>query len=106
MYTNAIKSINIKYMVHKDENKNNNRAAATLPTYGPDGTEYVTVGFMMQFKIDLLEILGMRFNDIENKYEMLEKDVRKTNKRVDVLISQNALEHHDFDVRITASSAI
>jgi hypothetical protein len=37
---------------------------------------------------------------------MLEKDVRKTNKRVDTLVSQNALEHHDFDVRITALSAI
>jgi len=36
----------------------------------------------------------------------LEKDVRKTNKRVDAFISQNALEHHDFDVRITASSVI
>lgn len=92
-------------MVHKDENRNNSNAS-TLPACGPDGTEYVTVGFMMQFKTDLLEILGMRFNDIENKYEMLEKDVRKTNKRVDALISQNALEHHDFDVRITASSAI
>lgn len=93
-------------MVHKDENKNNNNVPSTLPPYGPDGTEYVTVGFMMQFKTDLLEILGMRFNDVENKYEMLERDVRKTNKRVDALISQNALEHHDFDVRITASSSI
>jgi hypothetical protein len=92
-------------MVHKDEKRNNN-TASTLPVYGPDGTEYVTVGFMMQFKSDLLEILGMRFNDVENKYEMLEKDVRKTNKRVDTLVSQNALEHHDFDVRITALSAI
>ncbi|MDQ5911975.1 MAG: hypothetical protein QG568_188 [Patescibacteria group bacterium] len=93
-------------MVHKDENRNSKSTTATFPAYGPDGTEYVTVGFMMQFKTDLLEILGMRFNDIENKYEMLEKDVRKTNKRVDTLISQNALEHHDFDVRITASSSI
>ncbi|MBP6974344.1 MAG: hypothetical protein KBB54_00155 [Candidatus Pacebacteria bacterium] len=92
-------------MVHKDENGKLNSVTTVPPVYGPDGTEYVTMGFMMEFKNDLLEILEMRFNAIDGRFEMIEKKIDESNTRIDRLISQNALEHHSLDIRIASQGA-